>query len=404
MRSFGVEEELLIVDPSTGAPLPLAARLLQMASGSPADGPSLHAEFKQEQIEANTRPCFTAAELLTDIQTGRALADAAAATVGARVAALATPPIFAATPTDGDARFATMSGKFGLIAREQLTCGLHVHVSIDSEEEGIAVLDRIRVWLPLILALSANSPFWAGVDAGFASYRSQIWNRWPSAGPMPIYGSVAGYRQLVDSMLSTDVLLDEGMVYFDARLSRTHPTVEIRIADVCMASEDACTLATLIRGLVEASANEWKHGRSPALIPASLLRLATWQASRFGVETNLLHPFLHRPRPAANIVVAALEHAQEPLTQSGDFDAVSAGLRRILARGSGERLQRATYADGGRLADVVAAAVARTHAVSQTHAVPQTHATAQVTDPLPFPPAVGTRSRCLTDAHHKELE
>ncbi|MFD0757609.1 hypothetical protein [Arthrobacter ulcerisalmonis] len=68
------------------------------------------------------------------------------------------------------------------------------------------------------------------------------------------------------------------------------------------------------------------------MIPATLLRLATWQASRFGVETNLLHPFLHRPSPAADIVVAALEHAQEPLTQAGDFDAVSAGLGRIMAR------------------------------------------------------------------------
>ena len=104
MRTFGVEEELLIADPSDGMPLALAADILDVAAhGGDADGDaaSLKSEFKQEQIEVNSRPCRTAAELRAEIRTGRALSDKAARTLGARVAALATPPVFHATPTLG---------------------------------------------------------------------------------------------------------------------------------------------------------------------------------------------------------------------------------------------------------------------------------------------------------------
>ncbi len=127
MRTFGVEEELLIADPVDGMPLALAADILDVASlegpESDPEGPSLKSEFKQEQIEVNSLPCRTAKELRAEIRAGRALADSAALAVGgARVAALATPPVFHATPTTGNQRYAAMGAEFGLISREQLTC------------------------------------------------------------------------------------------------------------------------------------------------------------------------------------------------------------------------------------------------------------------------------------------
>lgn len=104
----------------------------------------------------------------------------------------------------------------------------------------MAVLDRIRPWLPP--ALSANSPFWQGQDSGYASYRSRVWGRRPSAAPVEPFGSAARYHALVRTMVATGALRDEGMIYSDARLSRTYPTVEIRIADVCL---DASTTGLL---------------------------------------------------------------------------------------------------------------------------------------------------------------
>ncbi len=129
-----------------------------------------------------------------------------------------------------------------------------MHVSVESDEEGVGVLDRIRVWLPSLLALSANSPFWNGQDSGYASYRSQAFARWPSWGPTDRFGSAEAYHRLVRKMVLSSVILDAGMVYFDARLSQHYPTVEIRSADVCFTVEEAIVVAALCRGLVETAA------------------------------------------------------------------------------------------------------------------------------------------------------
>ncbi|MHA7286234.1 glutamate-cysteine ligase family protein [Arthrobacter sp. MDT3-44] len=95
--------------------------------------------------------------------------------------------------------------RFGLTAVEQLTCGCHVHVEIESEEEGVAVPDRIRVWLPPLLAITANSPYWNAADSGFASYRFQAWNRWPTAGPCEVFGSAKAYHAQVREILGSGV-------------------------------------------------------------------------------------------------------------------------------------------------------------------------------------------------------
>ncbi|WP_431230004.1 glutamate--cysteine ligase [Paenarthrobacter nicotinovorans] len=365
MRTFGVEEELLIADPSDGMPLALATDILDVAAahGGDVDGDaaSLKSEFKQEQIEVNSRPCRTAAELRAEIRAGRALSDKAARAVGARVAALATPPVFHATPTLGNQRYAAMGTEFGLISREQLTCGFHVHVSIESPEEGVGVLDRMRHWLPVLLALSANSPFWMGADTGFASYRTQIWNRWPTAGPMDVFGSADAYRAVLGALLGTGVPMDEGMIYFDARLSRGHPTVELRIADVCLYAEDALTLAVIARALVETSAAEWRRGDPPSSALTQVIRMANWKASRFGINRELLHPQDQSPVAAPEVAGALLRHIKPALGKAGDLSLARAGVAGILRRGSGERLQRQAYARRRRLSDVVTAAIASTH-------------------------------------------
>ncbi|MFE4196130.1 glutamate--cysteine ligase [Paenarthrobacter sp. NPDC056912] len=366
MRTFGVEEELLIADPADGMPLALASGVLDVAvypgeDTDSGDEPSLKSEFKQEQVEVNSRPCTTATELRSEIRNGRAVADTAARALGARVAALATPPVFHATPTQGNQRYATMGNEFGLIAREQLTCGFHVHVSIESPDEGVAVLDRMRHWLPVLLALSTNSPFWMGADTGFASYRTQIWNRWPTAGPMDVFGSADQYRGVLADLLGTGVPLDEGMIYFDARLSRGHPTVELRIADVCLYAEDALTIAVIARALVETSAGEWRRGEPASSMVTPVLRMANWKSSRFGVNHQLLHPLELKPYPAADVVDALLRHVGPALTDSGDLALARAGTANILRRGTGERLQRQAYSRRLRLSDVVSAAIASTH-------------------------------------------
>lgn len=370
MRTFGVEEELLIVDPETGMLLALADVMLPSLvppkqDAGPVDPTKLHDvgvgtdfsyELKLEQIETQTRPCLDYTELLRQLNEGRALADRAARVHGGRVAALATSPHGSATHLTPNQRYLTMQQRFGLTVRNQLTCGLHVHTFVESPEEGVAVMDRIRDKLAVLIALSANSPYWNGAETGFESYRTQAWNRWPGSGPTMIFGSLPVYRRVVTRLIESGVLMDEGMIYFDARLCRQHPTVEIRVADVCLRAEDAALIAVLVRALVESASREWNDGVDPAPVPTLLLRMAAWQASNCGLGGQLLDFGTFTPAPAAEVVHALVDFVAPVLEEQGELDLVRAGVGRILAEGTGSQLQREPFHAGG-LAAVVDRAV-----------------------------------------------
>src|SRR3954449_1875222 len=315
VRTVGVEEELLVVDPD-GRPVPLGPEALEVAArrgqgetveqhdadDGGAEGAHLVPELKAQQVEFGTRVCRTLDEVAAQLRTWRARADAAATGAGARVAALATSPLAVEpVPTPGE-RYDLIHETFARIAAEQLTCGCHVHVSVADDEEGVAVLNRIRVWLPVLTALTANSPFWMGADTGYASFRSQVWSRWPSAGPTETYRDAAAYHRAVEDVLATGTILDTGMLYFDARLSAKWPTVEVRAADVPLRVEDAVILAGLVRGLVETAARAARAGRPVPEVRSELLRVAAWRAGRSGLAGELVHPETHRPAPAADVL------------------------------------------------------------------------------------------------------
>ena len=267
MRTVGVEEEMLLVDVRSGRPRAVSGQMLGHAPRRRPEsaGVGVHGavaeEMQQQQIEARTAPVADLTALRAEVRRWRSEAVAAARKAGSGVAALATSPLPVRPVLTRSPRYDWLEDRYQLTAREHLTCGCHVHVSVESDEEGVGVLDRIRVWLPSLLALSANSPFWNGQDSGYASYRSQAFARWPSCGPTDRFGSAEAYHRLVRTMVLSSVILDPGMVYFDARLSQHYPTVEIRAADVCFSIDEAIVVAALCRGLVETAAASGRPAR-----------------------------------------------------------------------------------------------------------------------------------------------
>jgi carboxylate-amine ligase len=356
-RSVGVEEELLLVDPDSGQALALSTAVLKRIAEP--DDVALASELTRQQIETNTSPCTSLEELTREVRRWRRAASDAADSRGASVAALGTSPLPVHPSITSSSRYQHMVDKFGLTAEEQLTCGCHVHVEIESDAEAVAVLDRIRGWLPCLLALSANSPFWQGEDTGYASFRSQVWGRWPSAGPTELFGTPETYHATTAAMVESKTIVDLGMVYFDARLSREHPTVEVRVADVCLLVDDAVLLAALTRALVETSARAWRAGVGPAPVRTELLRLASWRAGRSGLDGDLLTP-AGKPRPAPRVLRALLDHVQLVLAEQGELEIVEDLLAAVLDRGTGATAQRRIYRQCGQLTDVVAHAVKAT--------------------------------------------
>ncbi|MER5523814.1 glutamate--cysteine ligase [Streptomyces sp. NPDC002677] len=360
MRTVGVEEELLLVDPESGEPKASAAAVLARAAlVDPGQG-VFEKELYGQMLEFATQPQSEMTDLGEEIVRCRKEAARLAGELGCAVAALASSPLPVSPSVSVNRRYQWMAEQYGISTREQLVCGCHVHVSVESDEEGVGVLDRVRAWLPVLVAVSANSPFWQGRDSGYASYRSRVWARWPSAGPAELFRSAERYHRLVTNMVATGVILDEGMVYFDARLARRFPTVEIRVADVCLRAGTAVLVATLARALVETAAREWRAGQEPVDHGVALARMAGWRAARSGLGGELLDPVTLRPRPTKEVLDALLAHTRDALADSGDLAMAEEGVQRLLRDGNGADEQRRLLADTGSLRDVVTECASRT--------------------------------------------
>lgn len=351
VRKIGVEEEMLLVHPTDGRPVALSVEALG------AGHEHLQTELQQEMIEIASDPFEGLTDVRDSLRSRRRIAEERARAVGARTAAIASSAVPTLPHLTPDERYDWMADHFGVTARRTMVCGCHVHVDIASRAEGVGALDRIRAWLPLLTALSANSPFHGGLDTGYASYRSQVWSRWPSAGPLPILGSVEALAALEDELLATGVLLDRGMLYFDARLSSRYPTLEVRVADVCMDLEHTITIAGLARALVATAAAEWADGVAPLPVTPAALRLAAWRASAEGVDGDLVHPATGRPVPAREAMDALLEHVDAALEESGDRERVADGVSAILEHGTGSTRQRAVFERSHSLVAVMLDAV-----------------------------------------------
>ncbi|MFC7403693.1 carboxylate-amine ligase [Georgenia alba] len=368
-RTVGVEEEMLLVERETGRAMSLQGQVLAevtertaqaVEEGAPAGdaiGGLLEGELNEEQIEVDSQPHADLETLGGELLAWRRRADLAARRLGARVAAIGLSPVPVDPHTVDTERYRRLSEQYGITADEQLTCGCHVHVSVADRAEAVAVIDRIRPWLPVLLALSANSPFWQGRDSSYASYRSLVQNRWPSAGPTEVFGSAETYDRLVADMVGTGVILDAGMVYFDARASHRYPTVEIRVADVCLDVRDTILLAALCRALVDRAGAEAAAGSEIPDVPVTMLRLASWQAARAGMSGDLVDPLTMRRAAAWDVVERLVDHVRPALRANGDDGLVQEGLERIRLHGTGAHRQRAVHERTGTLEDVVADAV-----------------------------------------------
>jgi len=342
---MGVEEELVLIDPESRRPTSRSGAAQEANESSAEVGPELF----RHQVESSTPPLQDAGELEQALRTGRRAMGEAAAAVGARAVAVASPPL---APERGEFtrkdRYLRIEGEYGLLAREAHVCAMHVHVEVTDDEEGVRVVDGIRPWLPLLTAISANSPYWLGQDTGYASWRSQVWGRWPAAGAREPFGDPETYRQVAERTIAWGGAVDPGMLYFDARLAEAYPTVEVRVADVCVDVEDAVLVAVLVRALVEtASASEVDPWRG------DLLRVAAWRAARYGIAGDLVHPGRGELAPPREVFAALLRHVGAHLERTGQRELVEDRFERLLARGNGAVRQRRRFEETDDLSAVV---------------------------------------------------
>jgi len=364
---------LLLFDPSSrevaGAASAVLKEFHEHGSGRRPTGRAaddLDRELFRHQLETRTDPETGLDAVLAQVVAARRTAGAAARAAGLRVGACGIVPIGGRHPAvTVDDRYQDMVDTFGEIARTSGTCAMHVHTEIASDEEGVAVIDRIAPWLPVLLAMSANSPYVDGHDSGYASWRAQVWSRWPSAGQAERFGSAERYREVARTLIETGAARDPGMLYFNARLSVEQPTVEVRICDVCTDPVLAVGIVGLVRALVETAAREWRAGRPVPPWRAEILRAAHWRASKHGMAGALVHPASGALAPARDVAEALIALVRPALDEAGDGAVARAAVERSITANGASR-QRAAFERSGDITGVVDDVVARTEASWQS--------------------------------------
>lgn len=338
MSEFGIEEEFLLVDRHSFLPARSKSSLQAIEDAvSPSSGEAC-AEWLPGQIEFATPILTTADEAFESLHTFRRSLSAAARARDLLAVGLGTAPQIPEAPTgvsDGS-RYREFAQLAPGIAADQYVNGMHVHVDIPDREAGLRAVNGLRRWIPVLTALSANSPLWRGADSGFASWRSIHYRRWVVFGIPPHFHDLDDYDAQIAAALRSDVVFDEAVLGWLVRLSPRHRTVEVRTCDVQLDTATTVTLALLIRALADAAMDD----PGTDAVPANLLNIAHWQAARFGLTGMLMDPDTQTSAPAAEAVRKAFHRARPALTRTQDMLSVHHGLRRLLSQGTGAEEQR----------------------------------------------------------------
>ena len=290
--TLGAEEEFFLTDPDSRDLLADPDPGILAACEQGAGEHKVVTEFLRSQIETNTRVCHSVSDLRAAlIETRRLVVDAAAAH-GARALAVSTHPFaqWRTQATTAKERYRRLAMTYQESARRFLVGGMHIHAGFGDADSRVRVMTAMRRYLPLLHALSTSSPFNAGRDTGFKSYRLNLIGALPRTSLPPALHSHAEYAQLVEELQTLNFIEDGNELWWDARPSATYPTIELRICDICTRLEDAMCIAALYASLIRRLLRRDAEDGPLPEPPTEILAENRWLASRYGVLAFLGDP------------------------------------------------------------------------------------------------------------------
>ncbi len=360
--TVGVEEEMMIVD---GESFALVNAIESLLEDSNADGDGESGEIKPELMESvleiATKPCANSEEACDQLRALRKRARETAAGRGLAIGSAGTHPFamwedqrIVARP-----RYRDLISALRFVARQELIFGMHVHVGIDDPEKAIHVANGMRVHVPVLLALSANSPFWRGDRTGLLSTRTPIFRAFPRVGMPPAYEDWEDYQRQVEFMVRSGVMEDYTYLWYDVRPHPNLGTVEIRCCDSQTRVEHTVALTALIQAMVHELVDHYDAGRELGHYPWQMLDENKWLAARHGLEGEIVDlPSSERVSTKAltrRLLERLAPHAEQ-LGSAGDLD----GIRDLLERGNGASRQIVVYEANYDLSEVMAEIIAAT--------------------------------------------
>jgi glutamate---cysteine ligase / carboxylate-amine ligase len=355
--TIGIEEELMIVDSTSFELVNAIESLLEDVE----DESEIKPELMESVLEIATKPCRDSGQAAVELRTLRDHVRERAAARGLTIGSAGTHPfaMWEDQRISARTRYRQLVSALRFVARQELIFGLHVHVGVDDPDKAIHVSNGMRVHLPVLLALSANSPFWRADTTGLASTRMPIFRQFPRVGVPPPYRDWADYERQIEFMVSSGVMEDYTYLWYDVRPHPKLGTVEIRACDAQTRVEHTLGLAALIQAMVKELCEHFEAGRSFGEYPWQMLDENRWLAARHGLEGDLVDlPSNQRvaTRALAQRLLDRLrEHAQD-LRSTDELE----GIDDILQRGNGAARQLLVYEANHDLREVMAEIVGAT--------------------------------------------
>jgi carboxylate-amine ligase len=354
--TIGVEEELMILDAESYELVNAIESLLE-----PAPAGEIKPELMESVLEVSTDPCANTAEAGDQLRALRSQVRETAARKNFTIGSAGTHP-FAMWEDQrivARSRYRDLVSALRFVARQELIFGMHVHVGVDDPEKAIHVANGMRVHVPILLGLSANSPFWRADATGLASTRTPIFRAFPRVGMPPTYKDWADYEQRIEFMVHTRVIEDYTYLWYDVRPHPQFGTVEVRVMDSQTHVEHTLGLAALVQGLVKELCEHFDSGKELSRYPFEMLDENKWLAARHGLEGELVDLPRWDRVSARELARRLLDRIREHCRDLGSVNELEA-VEDLLERGNGAARQVVVYEANHDLREVVAEIVAAT--------------------------------------------
>ncbi|HLH64584.1 MAG TPA: carboxylate-amine ligase [Solirubrobacteraceae bacterium] len=354
--TIGIEEELMILDAGSRELVNGIEAMLE-----PAPRGEIKPELMESVLEISTDPCAGIPEAAQQLRALRAQVVATAERQGMAIGSAGTHPFarweqqrIVARP-----RYRDLISALRFVARQELIFGMHVHVGLDDPDKAIHVANGMRVHVPVLLGLSANSPFWRGDATGMASTRTPIFRAFPRVGVPPTYRDWEDYSSRIQFMVDAGVIADYTYLWHDVRPHPNFGTVEVRVMDAQTQVEHALGIAALIQALVRELAEHFDAGLKLSSYPFEMLDENRWLAARHGLDGELVDLPSARRVATRALATRLIERMRDHCADLGSLDALEA-VEDLVARGNGAARQVVVYEANHDLHEVVGEIVART--------------------------------------------
>jgi carboxylate-amine ligase len=340
--TIGIEEELMILDAETLA-LANAIETILEECGEEEDG-AVKPELMESVLEIATDPHRNTRTAGQQLRQLRRLVSEAAGRRGLSIGSGGTHPfaMWEDQRVSARPRYRDIIAALRFVARQEIIFGLHVHVGLDDPDKAIHVANGMRVHVPILFALAANSPFWRADETGFASTRMPIFRAFPRVGIPPYYVDWADFERRIEFMVDAGVIEDYTYLWYDVRPHPNLGTVEIRAMDAQTRVEHTLALAALIQAMVKELAEHFEAGRQLGRYPYEMLDENKWLAARHGMEGELVDLPERRRVPAKELARRLYDRLREHAQDLGSADELE-GIEDILHHGNGAQRQRVVY-------------------------------------------------------------